>query len=99
MNDMITPVKAKSTLIKYIQLNPKAVQHKGVELFTQIQTVKELQNFSLFSTYSPQLSRGIYTFVPHAAIAQLVERQLPKLKVAGSSPVCRSISFSVYYLN
>lgn len=27
MNDMITPVKAKSTLIKYIQLKPKAVQH------------------------------------------------------------------------
>lgn len=32
MNQMITPVNAKSTLIKYIQLKPKAVQHRGVEL-------------------------------------------------------------------
>ena len=28
-----------------------------------------------------------------AGVAQLVERQLPKLDVAGSSPVARSISF------
>ena len=26
-----------------------------------------------------------------AAVAQLVEHQLPKLRVAGSSPVCRSV--------
>ena len=26
----------------------------------------------------------------HAAVAQLVEHQLPKLRVAGSNPVCRS---------
>ena len=26
----------------------------------------------------------------NAAVAQLVEHQLPKLRVAGSSPVCRS---------
>ncbi len=28
-----------------------------------------------------------------AAVAQLVEHQLPKLRVAGSSPVCRSKGF------
>lgn len=27
---------------------------------------------------------------PYATVAQLVEHQLPKLRVAGSSPVCRS---------
>ena len=30
----------------------------------------------------------------HAIVAQLVEHQLPKLRVAGSSPVYRSISKS-----
>ena len=31
-------------------------------------------------------------FASHnAAVAQLVEHQLPKLRVAGSSPVCRSV--------
>lgn len=29
-----------------------------------------------------------------AAVAQLVEHQLPKLRVAGSSPVCRSVENS-----
>ncbi len=28
--------------------------------------------------------------VENAAVAQLVEHQLPKLRVAGSNPVCRS---------
>lgn len=28
----------------------------------------------------------------NAAVAQLVEHELPKLRVAGSSPVCRSLS-------
>ena len=28
--------------------------------------------------------------IGYAAVAQLVEHQLPKLRVAGSSPVCRS---------
>ena len=28
-----------------------------------------------------------------AAVAQLVEHQLPKLRVAGSSPVCRSAEY------
>ena len=34
----------------------------------------------------------IYITFAHgnAAVAQLVEHQLPKLRVAGSSPVCRS---------
>ena len=32
-------------------------------------------------------SRRYYSY---AAVAQLVEHQLPKLRVAGSSPVCRS---------
>ena len=27
----------------------------------------------------------------NAVVAQLVEHQLPKLRVAGSSPVCRSL--------
>ena len=27
----------------------------------------------------------------HATVAQLVEHQLPKLRAAGSSPVCRSL--------
>ena len=30
------------------------------------------------------------TQLGNAAVAQLVEHQLPKLRVAGSSPVCRS---------
>ncbi len=29
---------------------------------------------------------------PHAGVAQLVERQLPKLDVAGSNPVARSVA-------
>lgn len=32
----------------------------------------------------------IHFTIKEAAVAQLVERQLPKLEVAGSSPVCRS---------
>ena len=31
----------------------------------------------------------------HAGIAQLVERQLPKLNVVGSSPIARSIFFCI----
>lgn len=31
-----------------------------------------------------------------AAVAQQVERQLPKLKVAGSKPVCRSIKKTTF---
>lgn len=31
----------------------------------------------------------------HAEIAQLVERQLPKLEVAGSNPVFRSNDFNI----
>ncbi len=35
---------------------------------------------------------NIFTFASaNAAVAQLVEHQLPKLRVAGSNPVCRSI--------
>ncbi len=36
--------------------------------------------------------RLIYNFVHQAGIAQLAERKLPKLEVAGSTPVARSIS-------
>lgn len=32
-------------------------------------------------------------FVPLADVAQLAERQLPKLEVAGSTPVVRSLSY------
>lgn|GEM_PF-3424630 len=33
-----------------------------------------------------------HTFAPTAAVAQLVERNLAKVEVAGSSPVCRSVA-------
>ena len=41
----------------------------------------------------PRLLRELYSSASRAGIAQLVERQLPKLDVAGSSPVARSIIF------
>ncbi len=34
---------------------------------------------------------GVLEFLTHADVAQLVERQLPKLEVAGSKPVVRSL--------
>src|SRR5215207_11286418 len=34
---------------------------------------------------------GVLKYPPHADVAQLVERQLPKLEVAGSKPVVRSL--------
>ena len=34
-----------------------------------------------------------YIFTPHAGIAQLVERNLAKVDVAGSSPVSRSVLY------
>ena len=34
--------------------------------------------------------KKLYFCARFAAVAQLVERQLPKLQVAGSRPVCRS---------
>ncbi len=34
--------------------------------------------------------KKVYFCARFAAVAQLVERQLPKLQVAGSRPVCRS---------
>jgi hypothetical protein len=36
--------------------------------------------------------------LPDAGVAQLVERQLPKLNVAGSNPVARSKSFPIYLI-
>ena len=38
---------------------------------------------------------GVVEFVPFADVAQLAERQLPKLEVAGSTPVVRSLFYIV----
>ena len=43
-----------------------------------------LSGYPIFCTFAAIKERN------HAAVAQLVEHQLPKLRVAGSSPVCRS---------
>ena len=43
-----------------------------------------LSGYPIFCTFAPIKERN------HAAVAQLVEHQLPKLRVAGSSPVYRS---------
>ncbi len=40
-----------------------------------------------------KLSPFLYLYAKEAEVAQLVEHQLPKLRVAGSSPVFRSIYF------
>ena len=50
---------------------------------------KTLVRFSFFCNFA----RRKKILLPRidAAVAQLVEHQLPKLRVAGSSPVCRSI--------
>ena len=40
-------------------------------------------------TFAPSL------VIDHAEVAQLVEHQLPKLRVAGSSPVFRSLKYQV----
>jgi hypothetical protein len=63
-------------------------------------------NASIFSMFSCRGNRrGVgnkvlalsgtfwYIFPPYAGIAQLVERNLAKVDVAGSSPVSRSVSF------
>lgn len=44
--------------------------------------------FYLFGGYLVRIFVNLY--YTSAVVAQLVEHQLPKLRVAGSSPVCRS---------
>ena len=53
---------------------------------------KTLVRFSFFCNFA----RRKKIILPRidAAVAQLVEHQLPKLRVAGSSPVCRSLKNS-----
>ena len=44
-------------------------------------------------------SRNVGSFKSYAGVAQLVEHQLPKLRVAGSSPVSRSKNhYKIKYL-
>ena len=53
---------------------------------------KTLVRFSFFCNFA----RRKKILLPRidAAVAQLVEHQLPKLRVAGSNPVCRSKVFT-----
>ncbi len=44
----------------------------------------------------PAAALSLYSTPTRAGIAQLVERQLPKLDVAGSNPVARSTFFRRY---
>ena len=62
-----------------------------------VSVLKKVGVFSLSSIFFALLSdeikgKTVYLPLPFAEIAQLVEHQLPKLRVAGPSPVFRSNS-------
>ena len=58
-----------------------------------------LHNPTKLSTFATQKEKGLQdqSFRPYAKIAQLVEHNLAKVGVAGSSPVFRSNDFPHYH--